>query len=260
MDKASLEILIQDQPPDVQAKGVLLFNGVLQGKSAYQTEPVVSKLKDWKASEDALNEFINSISSTPINEKTFSGIPAVVEYLHGQGWKISMQTGYNHRGKKLLSVRKDGKYYQSDVDRYASGGALQRLDGIKQEVSDADSDRKRKAEADSAEFDARIKRIRAEAIEGKYIDREIFEEELAAQALAFRNSIQTYIHAAVEEIVSFIGGDVSKIPDLIEFMLERADDHFLKCAEEMERTSPPIDIDKIDADDEDDKDEQDEIE
>jgi hypothetical protein len=69
--------------------------------------------------------------------------------------------------------------------------------------------------------------------------------------LAFRNSIQTYIHAQAEEIVSFVGGDVSKIPDLISFMLERADEHFLKCAEEMERTVPPIDIDKIDADDED---------
>jgi hypothetical protein len=166
MDKDSFEKLIQDQPPDVKANGSLLFNGVLQGKLAYQTEPIASKLKDWKASEDALNEFINSITSTPINEKTFNGIPAVVEYLHSQGWKISMQTGYNHRDKKLLSVRKDGKYYQSDVDRYASSGALQRLDGIKQEVSDADSDRKRKAEADSAEFDARMKRVRAEAIEG----------------------------------------------------------------------------------------------
>jgi len=260
MDKASFETLIQDQPPDVQAKGVLLFNGVLQGKTAYQGEPIASKLKDWKASEDALNEFINSISSTPVNEKTFTGIPAVVEYLHNQGWKMSLRTGYNHRDKKLLSVRKDGKYYQSDVDRYAQSGVLARIDGTKQEVSDKELDRKKRAEADISEYDARIKRIRAEAIEGKYIDREIFEEELAAQALAFRNSIQTYIHAAVEEIVSFIGGDISKIPDLIEFMLARADDHFLKCAEELERTGPPIDIDKIDADDEDDKDEQDEIE
>ena len=258
MDKTVFETLIQDQPPDVKAKGVLLFNGVLQCMASLKNDYTRARQDNFSAAEKALNEFINSISSTPVNEKTFTGIPAVVEYLHNQGWKMSLRTGYNHRDKKLLSVRKDGKYYQSDVDRYAQSGVLARIDGTKQEVSDKELDRKKRAEADISEYDARIKRIRAEAIEGKYIDREILEEELAAQALAFRNSIQTYIHAAVEEIVSFIGGDISKIPDLIEFMLARADDHFLKCAEELERTGPPIDIDKIDADDAGDEDEQDE--
>ena len=252
MDKAAFETLITDQPQEIKAKGVTLFNGVLAGMAEYSKEKTAANLKNWQASEAAFNEFVDSISSTPTNEKTFKGIPAVVEYLHSQGWKMSLRTGYNHRDKKILLPRKDGKYYQSDVDRYASSGELQRLDGTKPEVSDADSDRKRKAEADSAEFDARIKRIRAEAIEGKYVDREIFEDELSAQALAFRNSIQTYIHAQAEEIVSYVGGDVSKIPDLIEFMLTRADEHFVKCAEQMELTGPLVNIEKISADDSDD--------
>jgi hypothetical protein len=51
--------------------------------------------------------------------------------------------------------------------------------------------------------------------------------------------------------VSFVGGDVSKIPDLIEFMLTRADDHFLKCAEQIERTGSLVDIEKIAAEDSD---------
>jgi hypothetical protein len=255
MDNASFEKLIQDQPPDVKAKGILLFNGVLKGKTAYQAEPIVAKLKDWRASEAALDEFIASLGSGPTNEKTFTGIPAVVEYLHSQGWKISLRTGYNHRDKKLLLPRKDGKYYQSDVDRYAQTGALPRLDGIKQEITDSEIERKKRADADIAEYDARIKRIKAEAMEGKYVDREVFENELAVQALAFRNSIQTYVHAQAEEIVSFTGGDVSKIPDLIEFMMDRADEHFKKYAEEWEKKGPLIDIDKIETDEPDDKEE-----
>ena len=252
MDKVSFETLIAELSPEVKAKGIALYNGVLAGLSEYNKEKTAANLKNWQASETAFDEFINSISSTPTNEKTFKGVPAVVEYLHSQGWKISLRTGYNHRDKKILLPRKDGKYYQSDIDRYAASGELQRIDGSKPELSDADSDRKRKAEADSAEFDARIKRIKAEAIEGRYVDREIFEDELSAQALAFRNSIQTYIHAQAEEIVSYVGGDTSRIPDLIEFMLTRADEHFVKCAEQMELTGPLVDIDKIDTGDTDD--------
>lgn len=245
MDRSSFEQLIAGQPHDVKAKGVLLFNGVLQCMTALKGDYTDSRIKNLKAAEALYNEFVDSIGSAPTNEKTFSGIPAVVEYLHAQGWKMSLRTGYNHRDKKLLLPRKDGKYYQSDVDRYSLSGSLQRLDGIKQEITDKDIERKKKAEADSSEYDARIKRIKAEAIEGKYVDRERFEDELSAQALAFRNSIQTYIHSQAEEIVSFVGGDVSRIPDLIEFMLSRADEHFVKCAEQMELTGSLVDIDKI---------------
>lgn len=252
MDKVSFETLIAELSPEVKAKGIALYNGVLAGMSAYNNEKTASNLRNWQASEAALNEFINTITSTPTNEKTFKGVPAVVEYLHSQGWKISLRTGYNHRDKKILLPRKDGKYYQSDIDRYAASGELQRIDGSKPELSDADSDRKRKAEADSAEFDARIKRIKAEAIEGRYVDREIFEDELSAQALAFRNSIVTFINSMAEEIVSYVGGDTSRIPDLIEFMLTRADEHFVKCAEQMELTGPLVDIDKISETDTDD--------
>lgn len=244
MDKPSFEQLIAGQPQDVKAKGVLLFNGRLQCMKALKDDYTEARMKNFKAAEAAFDDFVASISSQT-NEKTFNGIPAVVEYLHAQGWKMSLRTGYNHRDKKLLLPRKDGKYYQGDVDRYALSGILQRLDGIKQEITDKDIERKKKAEADSSEYDARIKRIKAEAIEGKYVDRERFEDELSAQALAFRNSIQTYIHSQAEEIVSFVGGDVSRIPDLIEFMLSRADEHFVKCAEQMELTAPMVDIDKI---------------
>lgn len=236
MDKNSFELLIAEQPQEIKAKGITLYNGVLAGMSAYNNEKTASNLRNWQASEAAFNEFVNAITSTPTNEKTFKGVPAVVEYLHSQGWKMSLRTGYNHRDKKILLPRKDGKFYQSDVDRYAASGALQRLDGIKQEISDADIDRKRKAEADTAEFIARINKVKADAVENKYIDREIFEDELSAQALQFKNSIQTFIHALAEEIVNYVGGDASRIPDLIEFMLTRADEHFVKSAEQIELT------------------------
>jgi hypothetical protein len=175
--------------------------------------------------------------------ESLSNVLEVVEYLTARGWKIKKSSAYQHVKEKKLQHKADGTFSIADVEMYARK-YLKRLDGTSVKKSiDNMMERKYNAETESAEFDARIKRIKAEAIEGKYVLREIFEDEIAAQALAFRNSIQTYIHAQAEEIVSFVGGDVSRIPDLLERMMDSADNHFLKCAEALEAQNPLINVD-----------------
>ena len=260
MDKESFEKIIKDQPPEIKAKGVYLYNGVTTTANAYKEKPTSATLRDWQESEAALKKYIESITE-PQNshEQTFPSIPAVVDYLHAQGWKISTRTGYNHRDKKILMPRKDGKYYLSDIENYVRTGILSRLDGTKQESADHDLERKKKADADAAEYDARIKKIKAEAIEGKYVFREDMEEELAVQTSAFRNAIHTFIHAQAEDIVSFLSADVSRIPDLIEFLMARSDAHFFRYAEDWEEHGPLIPLGR-DADSEDDNTDDDEDE
>lgn len=258
MDSASFEKLIRDQPPDIKAKGILLFNGVLKGKTAYQAEPIVAKLKDWRASESALDEFIASLNVGLTNEKTFTGIPAVVEYLHSQGWKISLRTGYNHRDKRILLPRKDGKYYQSDIDRYAQTGVLPRLDGIKQEIIDSEIERKKRADADISEYEARIKRIKAEAIEGKYVERQFFEDALAKRAAVFKSDIENFIRVQAEKIIKLVEGNPIKTPELIEHYLDVAADWLNRYASDKEikamvpavTSAVPLDIAVDDPDDE----------
>ncbi len=240
MTKDELEILIADKPQQVKAKAIFLYNAFVQNMNAYGAESTHAKLKDWQSAEKALDEFVDSIGGGSAQERTFPGIQSIVDYLRGQGFKISTRTAYNHRDKGHFKPRKDGKYYLSDIETYARSGLLTRLDGTKQELFDDDSQRKRKAEADQAEYDARIKKIRAEAIEGKYILREEFEEEIAVQVVAFRNAIQTYIHSQAEDIVNFLTADILRIPDLVQFMMASVDDFFFKYADEWETRGPLI--------------------
>lgn len=226
IEKEAFEKLIADKPTEIMAKGVLLFNGTSQAAIAYRSEPTSSRLRDLRASETALEEFIESVTKGSLaNDRTFPSIPSVVEYLREQGWKISTRTGYNHRDKQILLPRKDGKYYQTDVDNYARSGLLQRLDGTKEESTDADLERKKRADADTAEYVARINKIKAEAIEGKYIERFDYERALSQRAALFKSDIEAFIRGTAEEMVSLVAGDPDKTPDLIEHML----DQFEKC-------------------------------
>ncbi|HNS56296.1 MAG TPA: hypothetical protein PKO34_04500 [Smithellaceae bacterium] len=194
-------------------------------------------------------------SNQPIN---LSNVLEVVDYLKAKGFKIEKSAAYQHVKEKRLQREGDGTFSLEKVEKYARQN-LKRLDGsnVKKTIENM-QERKYQAEVETAEYEARIKKTKAEAIEGKYILREIFEDELTAQALAFRYTIQTFVHANAEEIVGFVGGNVSRIPDLIEFMIDRVDTHFFKAADDMEARSPfsPIDLTN-DADETPDDDEMD---
>jgi hypothetical protein len=176
-------------------------------------------------------------------QQNLLNVLAVVEYLKSRGWKIKKSTAYQHVKDKSLQRQANGTFSINDVENYAVR-CLKRLDGAsaKKSIDDMHT-RKFIADVAAAEYEARIKKKKAEAIEGKYVDREIFEDELATQALAFRNALHTFIHSQAEEIVNFVGGDISKIPDLIELLIVRADHHFYKEAEKLEAMSI-VDIDR----------------
>jgi hypothetical protein len=165
---------------------------------------------------------------------SLSNVLKVVEYLTAQGWKIKRSAAYQHVQEKKLQHNASGTFALADVETYATK-YLKHLDGSNvKKALEKMQERKITAEVESVEYEARIKKIKAEAIEGKFILREIFENEIAAQALAFRNTLHTFIHASSEEIVHLVAGDASLISDLIEFLKDKADTHFFKAAEDME--------------------------
>jgi len=239
MDKESFEKLITDKPLDVKQKAVLLWNGMTQGANAYKQDPTSARLKDWRSAETALEEFTSIIGGgSSQTEKALTSIPAVVKYLRSQGWKISTRTGYNHKEGGLIRPRKDGKYYLSDVNNYAQSGALQRLDGVRGESLDLDTDRKKRADADNAEAIARINKKKAEAIEGRYIERYEFERALAQRSALFKSDIEAFIRGTSEEMVALVGGDPGKVPDLIEHTLDQFERCLGRYAEDREFSIP----------------------
>ena len=241
MDQKKLKQLLEIAAPEDQVKLKVLHNAVINCIRDYKDESTSAKLKDWRSAESALDGFINDLWEEHFNEggATLPNILAVVTHLKSQGWKIEKSAAYKHRKEGKIRPQKNGAFRIVDVEKYAFAN-LKRLDGAKADPLDAVRGEKARAEADIVVYEARIKKIKAEASEGKYISREIFEEELAVQAQAFRNAIQTYVHSQAEEITNLISGDVSKIPDLIRLMVDRADEHFFRYADEWQTKGPLI--------------------
>lgn len=249
MDKTAFEVLIKDLAPSERLKGSALFNGVVSGISEYQKKKTAANLNNWQAAEKALNEFIDSISTTPVNEKTFKGIPAVVKYLHDQGWKISERTAYNHKDKRLLLPRKDGKYYQTDLDRYVAGGNIQRIDGINGPGNqDNLTDEKQRAETRKAVAQAEHWELKTQISRGFYVPRDAFERELAQRAMIFKSDAEAFCRAQASVIIGLVSGDKEQAPDLTEYMLGAVAGWLSRYAADREFTVPLADHEEIMAD------------
>lgn len=254
MDKEAFKKLISELPITEKVKGKALFNGVVSGISEYQNNKTAANLKNWQAAEKALNEFIDKITSEPVNEKTFRGIPAVVKYLHDQGWKISERTAYNHKDKGLLLPRKDGKYYQGDVDRYAASGNIQRIDGTRNAgYPDSPSDEKQRAETRKALAQADHWELKTQIARGLYVPRDSFERELAQRAMIFKADAEAFCRTQAAVIIGLTGGDKEKAPDLIEYLLGSVAGWLSRYSSDREFTVP-VDVEQVLADPGDDKD------
>ena len=239
MDKETLEKLLADLPVGEKMKGKALFNGVVSGISEYQKKKTAANLNNWKAAEKALNEFVASITAEPVNEKTFRGVPAVVKYLHDQGWKISERTAYNHKDKRLLLPRKDGKYYQSDLDRYAAGGSLQRLDGARDPGGEDNlAEEKQRAETRKATAQAEHWELKTKIARGLYVPRDAFERELAQRAMIFKTDAEAFCRTQAGVIIGMVGGEKDMAPDLTEYMLGAVAGWLSRYAADREFTVP----------------------
>jgi hypothetical protein len=145
---------------------------------------------------------------------------AVTEYLKDKGWKVSKSTVYGHlKEGKIKSI--DGVFQIKDVEKYA-GLNLKRLDGT------SPADEAVQLQKDKLEAETRKARAQADHWEmktlkdsGQYIDRDLFNGELASRATIFRNDLETFFRSNAGEIIKKVDGDVSKNPDLIDFCLER---------------------------------------
>ena len=54
---------------------------------------------------------------------------------------------------------------------------------------------------------------------GELVPRDIFEHELAARAVIFNSDLENFVHGKTVEMIALVGGDQTKAPDLIAFLL-----------------------------------------
>lgn len=156
---------------------------------------------------------------------------AAWEFISGQGWKISRGRFYQHGDEKKIRPTKEGKYSQKDLIKYARR-YLRKQDGqslsddtekLQQEKTDAEA-RKLRAQAEHWE-------IKTKALSGQYVDKEWFERELAARASVFRSDIENFFRSEASAMISLVGGDPVKAPDLTDHMMKRVEEWLARYSE-----------------------------
>ncbi|MEN6623624.1 MAG: hypothetical protein ABFD50_19020 [Smithella sp.] len=152
-------------------------------------------------------------------EETFSNVLAVAGYLKDNGWKIGKSLVYQHKKLGMIRPREDGLFYLSDIKKYIN---IARLENIKGSTVSIDDVQKRRNEAETRKMEAQAHHweIKTKVAEGLYVPRDSFERELAQRAMVFKSDMEAFCRSKAAEIVSKVGGDNERIPDLIEFMLD----------------------------------------
>lgn len=152
-------------------------------------------------------------------ESTFKNVLKVVDYLRRSGWKVGKQTVYNHFQEGKLHTRKDGLFYSTDIDKYATNH-LKLADGSKP-ADKLSKIQEEKAQAERDKVVAQVERLQLQnaAAKGLLVPKDTFERELAQRAMIFKSDIESFCRSKAPDIIALVGGDKDRIPDLIEYML-----------------------------------------
>lgn len=163
----------------------------------------------------------------------------VVTYLQSKGYKCGKSVVYNHVNSGKLS-KKDGEFKARDVDKYAalnlkleSGpspsvqGDIEELQRVRIE-SDA-----RKSQAQAIHWE-----MKTGIMAGQLIDKELFYGEMSARAAILKSDFENFVRSYATNMANVVDGDLTKVPDLIELMLEQVEVFFGKYAQEKVWTVP----------------------
>ncbi|MDD5414630.1 MAG: hypothetical protein PHH96_07390 [Smithellaceae bacterium] len=240
MDQNKLKKLLEIASPEDQIKLKVLHNAVINCIREYKDYSTSSKLKDWKSAEGALDAFIDTLWAEHFDEDaTLPNLLAVVDYLTAHGWKIKKSAAYQHHKDGKLRPQKNGAYRISDVEKYAST-FLKRLDGITRDDLGTIQQEKAKAELDKLRAQTKHWVLRNEIASGRYVEKDAFEWELAKRAIVFRNDLENFCRIEAAGIIALAEGNADKLPDIIEYMLDRTNVFLSRYAEDKEFTAPAM--------------------
>jgi hypothetical protein len=257
MDQIKLKKLLEIATPEDQIKLKVLHNAVINCIREYKGDSTSSKLKDWKSAEGALDAFIDTLWAEHFDEEpTLPNLLGVVDYLSARGWKIKKSAAYQHHKDGKIRPQKNGAYRVSDVERYAST-FLKHLDGAKMDALDTIQQEKAQAELGKLQAQTKHWELRNEIASGRYVEKDAFERELAKRAIIFRNDLENFCRTEAAGIIEMAEGNAEKLPDVVEYMLDKTNVYLARYAEdkEFQLPAPPAVADNLIIEDEGDDDE-----
>lgn len=179
--------------------------------------------------------------SEETQKQWFRNVKEVAAYLHDAGYKVSRATVYNHRSQGKLVPDQDGGFTVKAVDRYVKSW----LDKVAP-VSSLDlakmQDEKKTAEAKKLEAQAKHWEIKTNILEEKYIEKSVYERDLANRAMLLKSDGDNFFRSMAAEIVSMVDGDIELVADLIEFCLKKWESFLGRYSENREFEVPEVNL------------------
>jgi len=153
-------------------------------------------------------------------DQAFKNILEVVKYLRAYGWKIGKSIAYQHRHDGKIRPQADGLFHLKDIEKYAKT-FLRRVETGKlaSDQYDANQNEKQAAETQKMKAQARHWDMKAGILEGLYVEKDLFERELARRLAVLKNDVWSSIYSGAPGIVNVVDGNIEKVSDLIEYML-----------------------------------------
>lgn len=183
------------------------------------------------------NKELNALrikKSAPVEEiKVIKSPKEAIEYINGQNRKLGRDKFF--RDVKSGKIRKQegtGYFVVSELDLYATtlpykaapnGPVVEVLEERQRKKDEADI-RLKEAQASMAEHKLAVQ-------QGKYVLKSDVWLELAARAVALRNSLKNSFEARVLEMIGLVDGDTSKAEDIVFWMNSIFDDAFSEYAQ-----------------------------
>lgn len=179
-------------------------------------KPTAKNRKALREAQKALEDF-HRAQAEPAGSEILGGIGAVIDYLDGEGWKISRSTAYDHWKKDgKLRARSDGRFDLAAALAYARDH-LPRKDGSPSGANLAED--KQRAEIARINADAETRQIKLRQLIGELMPRDQVEVELSERATSLRAYLDAVARSAAGRVVKIVGGDPQKTTELIAWWL-----------------------------------------
>ncbi|MGE4536663.1 MAG: hypothetical protein AB7D37_06265 [Desulfovibrio sp.] len=155
-----------------------------------------------------------------MSDKPIKSGCAAHRYLVGLGYKVSQAKVYKDLDEGRFGKSADGTFSPKTLKAYAKA-FLEPVAGKPKDDGGSEAATKRLlADADLRSVQAARAQLKLEAEQGSLIPRAEHELALASRAQFFRNQVNVFCHKAAPRIVACCGGDESKAPLLVEFLLD----------------------------------------
>ena len=162
--------------------------------------------------------------------KKLKSLRAVEHYLKKKGWNATSAI-YRHAKAGLLKPTRDGGYTTQAALAYAHNHLRKISEQEKIEMPavpdpvmpDKLTMAKRVAEAKKLSAQARHWERKTQILEADWVKAETLEKALAQRAATFKSDIENFIRSHASEMCHIVEGNDIKIPDLIDYWLEKSE-------------------------------------